>query len=61
MDEAPRNRTALLRQPARLEPHLKSMPINMLVKVPGAPIDSFDFIRAIVVDADQPCVILSGS
>ena len=55
MGEAPRDRAALLQQLARLEPHPESVPINMLVKVPGTPLenvkdlDPIDFIRAIAV------------
>ncbi|MDX5433898.1 MAG: biotin synthase BioB, partial [Halomonas sp.] len=37
MGEAPRDRAALLQQLARLDPHPESVPINMLVKVPGTP------------------------
>ncbi|WP_104201818.1 biotin synthase BioB [Billgrantia saliphila] len=55
MGEAPRDRAALLQQLARLDPHPESVPINMLVKVPGTPLESvddldpIDFIRAIAV------------
>ncbi|WP_163560205.1 biotin synthase BioB [Halomonas sp. NO4] len=55
MGEAPRDRAALLQQLARLDPHPESVPINMLVKVPGTPLenvedlDPIDFIRAIAV------------
>ncbi|MCE8002514.1 biotin synthase BioB [Billgrantia ethanolica] len=55
MGEAPRDRAALLQQLARLEPHPESVPINMLVKVPGTPLeqvedlDPIEFIRAIAV------------
>ncbi|MDR5867103.1 biotin synthase BioB [Halomonas koreensis] len=55
MGEAPRDRAALLQELARLEPHPESVPINMLVKVPGTPLedvedlDPLDFIRAIAV------------
>ncbi|WP_253451026.1 biotin synthase BioB [Halomonas sp. Y3] len=55
MGEAPRDRAALLQQLVRLEPHPESVPINMLVKVPGTPLenvedlDPIDFIRAIAV------------
>jgi len=55
MGEAPRDRAALLQQLARLEPHPESVPINMLVKVPGTPmenvedLDPLEFIRAIAV------------
>ncbi|WP_111414235.1 biotin synthase BioB [Billgrantia lactosivorans] len=55
MGEAPRDRAALLQQLARLEPHPESVPINMLVKVPGTPLenvedlDPIEFVRAIAV------------
>ncbi|UYG06302.1 biotin synthase BioB [Halomonas sp. M4R1S46] len=55
MGEAPRDRAALLQQLVRLEPHPESVPINMLVKVPGTPLedvedlDPLTFIRAIAV------------
>ncbi|XKE44085.1 biotin synthase BioB [Halomonas organivorans] len=55
MGEAPRDRAALLQQLTRLEPHPESVPINMLVKVPGTPLedvedlDPLTFIRAIAV------------
>ncbi|MDW5376861.1 biotin synthase BioB [Halomonas sp. HP20-15] len=55
MGEAPRDRAALLQQLVRLEPHPESVPINMLVKVPGTPLDTIEdldpleFVRAIAV------------
>jgi biotin synthase len=55
MGEAPRDRAALLQQLVRLAPHPESVPINMLVKVPGTPLehvedlDPIEFIRAIAV------------
>ncbi|WP_444679310.1 biotin synthase BioB [Halomonas sp. E19] len=55
LGEAPRDRAALLQQLARLQPHPESVPINMLVKVAGTPLedvedlDPLDFIRAIAV------------
>ncbi|WP_089792703.1 biotin synthase BioB [Halomonas korlensis] len=55
MGEAPRDRAALLQQLARLAPHPESVPINMLVKIPGTPLenvedlDPIEFIRAIAV------------
>ncbi|MBW6391550.1 biotin synthase BioB [Billgrantia antri] len=55
MGEAPRDRAALLQQLARLDPHPESVPINMLVKVPGTPLedvedlDPIEFVRAIAV------------
>ncbi|TFH88104.1 biotin synthase BioB [Billgrantia azerbaijanica] len=55
MGEAPRDRAALLQQLVRLDPHPESVPINMLIKVPGTPLedvedlDPVEFIRAIAV------------
>ncbi|WP_370648467.1 biotin synthase BioB [Chromohalobacter israelensis] len=55
MGEAPRDRAALLQQLVRLDPHPESVPINMLVKVPGTPMENVEdmdpltFIRAIAV------------
>ncbi|CBV42054.1 biotin synthase BioB [Halomonas elongata] len=55
MGEATRDRAGLLQQLARLNPHPESVPINMLVKVPGTPmenvedLDPLEFIRAIAV------------
>ncbi|ODC04054.1 biotin synthase BioB [Terasakiispira papahanaumokuakeensis] len=55
MGEENRDRAELLRQLANLDPHPESVPINMLVKVPGTPLenvadlDPFEFIRAIAV------------
>ncbi|QFU01291.1 Biotin synthase [Halomonas sp. THAF5a] len=55
MGEAPRDRAALLQQLVRLEPHPESVPINMLVKVPGTPLedvedlDPIEYVRAIAV------------
>ncbi|MCG6656415.1 biotin synthase BioB [Halomonas campisalis] len=55
MGEAPRDRAALLQQLVKLDPHPESVPINMLVKVPGTPLadvedlDPIEFIRAIAV------------
>ncbi|MDT8878511.1 biotin synthase BioB [Halomonas saccharevitans] len=55
MGEAPRDRAALLQQLVKLEPHPESVPINMLVKVPGTPLenvedlDPIEYIRAIAV------------
>lgn len=55
MGEAPRDRASLLRQLASLSPHPESVPINMLVKVKGTPLenvedlDPIDFVRAIAV------------
>lgn len=55
MGETPRDRAGLLQQLAQLNPHPESVPINMLVKVPGTPLedvedlDSIDFIRNIAV------------
>ncbi|MBH8578536.1 biotin synthase BioB [Bisbaumannia pacifica] len=55
MGESGRDRAALLQQLARLAPHPESVPINMLVKVPGTPLEGVDdldpieFVRAIAV------------
>ncbi|MDC8803872.1 biotin synthase BioB [Halomonas pacifica] len=55
MGESGRDRAALLQQLARLAPHPESVPINMLVKVPGTPLEEVDdldpieFVRAIAV------------
>ncbi|MCE8042350.1 biotin synthase BioB [Halomonas daqingensis] len=55
MGEAPRDRAALLQQLAQLDPHPESVPINMLIKVPGTPLeniadlDPIEFVRAIAV------------
>ncbi|MDN6179433.1 MAG: biotin synthase BioB [Halomonas subglaciescola] len=55
MGESARDRSALLQQLASLSPHPESVPINMLVKVPGTPLanvedmDPLEFIRAIAV------------
>ncbi|MGS2742740.1 biotin synthase BioB [Halomonas sp. LS-001] len=55
MGEGAQDRSALLQQLAKLLPHPESVPINMLVKVPGTPLenvedlDPLEFIRAIAV------------
>jgi biotin synthase len=55
MGEAPSDRAGLLQQLARLDPHPESVPINMLIKIPGTPLenvedlDPIEFIRAIAV------------
>ena len=55
MGEGAQDRSALLQQLAKLSPHPESVPINMLVKVPGTPLENVDdldpleFIRAIAV------------
>ncbi|WP_458527299.1 biotin synthase BioB [Onishia taeanensis] len=55
MGEAPRDRASMLQQLASLSPHPESVPINMLVKVEGTPLenvddlDPIDFVRAIAV------------
>ncbi|MGP9644551.1 MULTISPECIES: biotin synthase BioB [unclassified Halomonas] len=55
MGEGAQDRSALLQQLAKLSPHPESVPINMLVKVPGTPLenvedlDPLEFIRAIAV------------
>ncbi|MBY5969046.1 biotin synthase BioB [Halomonas denitrificans] len=55
MGESARDRAGLLRQLANLSPHPESVPINMLVKVPGTPLenvedlDPIEYLRAIAV------------
>ena len=55
MGEEVEDRANLLIQLAQMQPHPESVPINMLVKVEGTPLDlepdldSFDFIRTIAV------------
>lgn len=55
MGETSNDRSSLLMQLANLEQHPESVPINMLVKVKGTPLDSvddlepFEFIRTIAV------------
>ncbi|MBE1302069.1 MAG: biotin synthase BioB [Alteromonadaceae bacterium] len=55
MGESATDRSGLLMQLANLEHHPESVPINMLVKVAGTPLDSvedldqFEFIRTIAV------------
>jgi len=55
MGESIKNRAGMIAQLARMNPHPESVPINMLVKVEGTPmqdlddLDPFDFIRTIAV------------
>jgi biotin synthase len=55
MGEKQQDRTSLLIQLSSLKPQPESVPINMLVKIPGTPmaevddLDEFDFIRTIAV------------
>ncbi len=55
MGEAESDRVGLLLQLANMPEHPESVPINMLVKVPGTPLanqadlDPFDFIRTVAV------------
>ncbi|RMH60043.1 MAG: biotin synthase BioB [Zetaproteobacteria bacterium] len=55
MGESRRHRAGLIAQLARMQPHPESVPINMLVKVPGTPLDDvedldpFEFVRTIAV------------
>jgi biotin synthase len=55
MGEEQKDRVGLIRQLALMTPHPESVPINMLVKVAGTPLenvddlDEFDFIRSIAV------------
>jgi biotin synthase len=53
MGESLRDRAALLAQLGRLDPHPESLPVNMLVKIPGTPLagapdlDVFDLVRTV--------------
>ncbi len=59
MGESRRHRAGLIAQLARMDPHPESVPINLLVKVPGTPVaeedrfaedlDPFEFVRTIAV------------
>lgn len=55
MGESANDRSGLLRQLANMDPQPESVPINMLVKVAGTPLDSvddlepFEFVRTIAV------------
>ncbi|MEO9655738.1 biotin synthase BioB [Marinomonas sp.] len=55
MGEEQKDRVGLLRQLSAMAPHPESVPINMLVKVEGTPLenvddlDTFEFIRTIAV------------
>jgi biotin synthase len=55
MGEGAQDRSALLQELAKLSPHPESVPINMLVKVAGTPLENVEdldpiaFIRAIAV------------
>ena len=55
MGETRRDRAGLLQELANLPEHPESVPINMLVKVPGTPLgdtpelDTFEFIRTVAV------------
>jgi biotin synthase len=55
MGESASDRAGLLQQLAQMNPHPESVPINMLVKVKGTPLEQqaelepFDFIRTIAV------------
>ncbi|MBR7888706.1 biotin synthase BioB [Marinomonas sp. A79] len=55
MGEEQKDRVGLLRQLSQMQPHPESVPINMLVKVEGTPmenvedLDTFEFIRTIAV------------
>jgi biotin synthase len=55
MGESASDRAGLLQQLAQMNPHPESVPVNMLVKVAGTPLeheadlDPFDFIRTIAV------------
>ena len=55
MGETRRHRAGLVAQLARMNPHPESVPINMLIKIEGTPmealddLDRFEFIRTIAV------------
>jgi biotin synthase len=55
MGESANDRAGLLQQLANMNPHPESVPINMLVKIQGTPLENaaelepFDFIRTIAV------------
>jgi len=55
MGESRRNRAGMVAQLARMAPHPESVPINMLVRIPGTPmaneeeLDPFEFVRTIAV------------
>ena len=55
MGEEQNDRISLLRQLSEMKPHPESVPINMLVKVEGTPmenvedLDSFEFIRTVAI------------
>ncbi len=55
MGETRRHRAGLVAQLARMNPHPESVPINMLIKIEGTPmenlddLDTFEFIRSIAV------------
>jgi biotin synthase len=53
MGESARDRCALLAQLGRLDPHPESLPVNLLVRIPGTPLagapdlDPFDLVRTV--------------
>jgi biotin synthase len=53
MGESSRDRCALLAQLGRLDPHPESLPVNLLVRTPGTPLeqaedlDSFELVRTV--------------
>jgi biotin synthase len=53
MGESPRDRCALLAQLGRLDPHPESLPINLLVRIPGTPLadaadlDPLELVRTV--------------
>jgi biotin synthase len=49
MGESDEDRVGLLNQLANLEPHPESVPINMLVKVPGTPLAEAEPVDALVL------------
>jgi len=55
MGESRRHRAGLVAQLARMNPHPESVPINMLIKIEGTPmeslddLDKFEFIRTVAI------------
>ncbi len=53
MGESPRDRCALLAQLGRLDPHPESLPVNLLVRIPGTPLadapelDPLELVRTV--------------
>ena len=54
MGEGAQDRSALLQQLAKLSPHPESVPINMLVKAPGTPLENVDDLDPLSSSAPLP-------